>query len=115
MAVRGWSGEYDKRATVWRNSTTRAANADGQRPESAESYCQRWVSVMPARAVERFLSLQTKADITHVVRMRRDSVSKDITAGYWLTLSDGTRLDIRGVFDVDSRKIELLLECNQRT
>lgn len=115
MPPRGWAGEYDKRCTVYRNSTTRAANADGQRPESAESVCSRWVSVMPARAAERFLSLQAKTDISHVVRMRRDSVTKDITAAYWLVLTDGTRLDIRSIYDVDSRKIELQMECNQRT
>ena len=115
MAYRSHCGEYDKRVTVWKNDPTRSANTDGQRPESATQHCQRWASVMPARAVERLVSQQIKADVTHVVRMRRDSETKDITAAFWLTLSDGTRLDIRGIFDVDSRKVELLLECNERT
>ncbi len=112
---RAFAGEYDQRASVYKNASARTANADGQRPESAELVCTRWISVMPSRAIERFLSQQTQADVTHAVRMRRDSATADITAGYWLTLADGTRLDIVGVFDVDSRRVELLLECNQRT
>jgi len=115
MSYRGYAGEYDRRVSVYRNASSRTANADGQRPESAELVCQRWISLMPARAIERFISQQTQSDVSHAVRMRRDSITAVITAGHWLTLSDGTRLDIVGVFDVDARKVELLLECNERT
>jgi SPP1 family predicted phage head-tail adaptor len=99
---------------VYRNDATRAANADGQRPESAETICTRWVSVLPRQSAERYVARQLKSDITHVVRMRRDSVTKDITGKYWLVLTDGTRLNIVGAYDVDNRHMEMELDCIQR-
>lgn len=112
--VEAMSGEYDRRVTVWRNDPDRVANDDGQRPDSPEQYCERWASIRPARPTERLVSAQLKADVTHEIRMRRDTLTVGITAAYWITLADGTRFDIRGVFDVDYRKMELKLECNQR-
>ena len=107
-------GDYHKRVTVWRNSSSRSANTDGQRPESGEEFCRRWANVIPMRSRERFLAKQTKQDVTHVVVMRWDSQTKNITSAYWLTLPDGTRLDIKSIFDVDGKNYELELECNQR-
>lgn len=115
MAIRAWAGEYNHRVTIWKNDPDREENADGQRPEDPKEICKRWASVMAVRAAERFLSLQVKQDITHAVRMRRDTVTLTFDSSYWLTLRDGTRLDIRTIHDVDDGRQELILECNQRT
>ena len=113
--VRAWSGEYDRRVTIYYNLAARTANADGQRPESETEYCKRWCSVIPRSAVERFMSRQMKDDVTHVVRMRRDSETKLITSAYWFDLSDGTRMNIvSGPFDVDGRQIEIMFDVVER-
>jgi head-tail adaptor len=113
--VQAWAGEYDKYVTVYRNSSTRSANPDGQRPESREEYCRRWCSVIPVRATERLLSQQIRGDITHEVRMRRDTLTKAMTSKYWMVLSDGTRLNIRGgPYDVGGKKMELSFSCVER-
>lgn len=115
MVLRAWAGDYRHRVTIWRNDSSRTANTDGQRPEDAEQFCQRWASVQPVRAAERYLSQQVKHDVTHEVRMRRDSSTKLIDSSYWITLRDGTRLDVRSIYDVDQEQRELRLECNERS
>ncbi len=117
MNTRGLpAGQYDQRVTVWKNVPT--TNSDGQRVENATEFIERWARVRPIGAIvgaqERFIAQQTKADVTHQVRMRSDTQTRTITPKMWLTLRDGTRLNIAGVIDVDVRKVELELECNQR-
>jgi len=112
MSVRAYAGEYDQRVTIWRNVPT--VNSDGQKVEVATEYIRRKVSVRPLSGKERFLAQQTQADVTHRVRMRRDNQTKAITPKDWLSLRDGTRLDVTRVFDVDMARRELELECKQR-
>ncbi len=106
------AGEYDKRVTVWEDVPT--ANNDGQLVPVATEFIERWVKITPIAGTERFIAQQTKADITHRVRMRSDTQTRTITTKMWITMRGGTRLDIKRVFDVDVRKVELELECNQR-
>ena len=112
MAIEAWAGGYDQRVTVWKNEPT--TNDDGQRIESATEYIQRWASIKPLSGRESFLAQQTRADVTHRVRMRSDSQTRTITPKHWLTLRDGTRLNITRVFDVDMQNIEIEMECKQR-
>ncbi len=112
MSIGSGAGQYDKRVTVWKNVPT--TNDDGQRVQTPVEFIERWARIMPITGTERFIAQQTKADITHRVRMRSDSQTRTITAKMWITMRDGTRLDIKRVFDVDVRKVELELECNQR-
>ena len=112
--IRAFAGEYDQRVTIWQNKSDRSANTDGQRPEDSEQYIQRWARVKPISGGERFLAQQTKADVTHRVWMHSDSRTRAITPKMWLTLRDGTRLNIKRVFDAELRNIEVELECNQR-
>lgn len=107
------SGTLDRRVTVWANEPT--VNTDGQRVENAVKFIERWASVRPMGGREFVQAQQAQVDLTHQVRMRYDTQSKTITAKHWLTLRDGTRLDIKRVYDVDLRHEELALECNNRT
>lgn len=113
--VNAYAGEYDKYITVYKNDPARSANTDGQRPEDDKEHCKRWGSVSPMRATEQLLSQQVRGTVTHEVRMRRDSVTKSITSGFWLVLTDGTRLNVvGGPFDIGSRKMELMFTCRER-
>jgi len=110
----GWAGEYNQRVGVYRNPSDRSANTDGQRPEDETKFIDRWAAVWPVGGRERFLAQQVQADVTHRVRMRSDNQTRQITSAYWLLLSDGTRLNIKRVYDVDLRKVEIEMECNER-
>ncbi len=109
-------GSYDRRVTVWQNEPT--YNTDRQPVENGVEFISRWVNVRPVagpeRGGERFQAQQTQADVTHLVRMHSDSQTRTITPKMWLTLHNGTRLDITRITDVGFRQIELELECNER-
>ena len=110
--IGGLAGEYDQRVTVWKDAPT--TNADGQRVENSTEVGRRWCSIHPLSGRERFMAQQAQADVTHRVRMRSDTLTRTIRPTHWLTMRDGTRLDIERVFDIDMRKIELELQCNER-
>lgn len=110
------AGQYDKLATIWQNEPT--YNADRQPVENGVEFIERWVNIRSAtgrgRGGERFQAQQMQADVSHLVRMHSDTQTRTITPKMWLTLHDGTRLDITRIVDIDNRHIELELECNQR-
>jgi len=106
------AGGYDKRVRVYRDDPTE--NDDGQKVEAPKLFCRRWAKEVPVGGTERPLDQQMQADVTHRVRMHSDSHTRQITPKMWLLLSDGTRLNIKRVFDVEGRRTELELECNQR-
>ena len=106
--------KYTHRVTIYRNSSTRTTNADGQRPETASEVCKRWAQVRPINGRERMLADQNQADITYRVRIRSDVTTRALTRKNWLTLSDGTRLSIARIYDPTQQKQELELECIER-
>jgi len=112
MPVDARAGEYDHRVTVCKNVPT--TNTDGQQVAAESEWIRRWCKVMPLSGRERMLAQQTQADITYRVRMRNDTQTRTITPLMHLKLMDGTVLNIKRVFDVDVRKVELELECNER-
>lgn len=106
-------GEYDQRVTVHRD--TPSTNADGQRIETGAAVMRRWAKVAPYGGNEREGNQQQVADVTHRVLMRSDRETRNITAADWIVLRDGTRLDITRVYDEDLRRVQIVMECNQRT
>lgn len=111
--IRGLAGEYDKRVTIWKDSPT--VNPDGQRVENPVRVMQRWARVIPLTGREAAQAQQVQADVNHRVTMHSDRLTRTIVPAWWLTLSDGTRLDIVSAVDLDMAKIEVELMCNRRT
>ena len=112
MPIEARAGEYDTRVTVCKNEPT--TNTDGQQVASETEWIRRWAKVIPTSGTERILAQQTQADVTYRVRMRRDTQTKTISPDMHLKLRDGTVLNIKRVFDVEMRKVEVELECNER-
>ena len=112
MAKWTTAGEYDQRVTVYKNVPT--TNPDGQQVAAENGWIVRWAKVTPVSGQERGLAQQTQADVTYRVRMRYDTQTKTITPPMHLKLRDGTVLNITRAFDVEMRKTEMELECNQR-
>ena len=105
-------GFYDQRVSIHRDTPT--TNADGQRVESGGVVFRRWARVKPTGGGEKHENEQQRADITHTVYMRSDRETRAMTPKDWLTLRDGTRLDITRIYDEDLRKVQVILECTQR-
>lgn len=110
--IHAYAGQYDQQVRVWKNTPT--TNTDGQRVEGPTLWITRWARVTPVNAGERIVAQQMQADITHRVRIRSDTQTRQLTPAMWLKLADGTRLDIVRAYDVDLRRVELELECKQR-
>ena len=106
------AGDYDKRVRIYQDDP--AENTDGQKVEVPKLFCRRWAKVVPVAGGERFLDGQTTADVTHCVRMHSDSKTRRITPKMWLLLADDTRLNIKRALDVEGRRTEIELECNER-
>lgn len=106
--------KYAHKVTFYTNSTTRTTATDGQRPETAASVCTRWAEVRPTSGRERMAADEQQADVTYRVRVRSDTTTRTLTRKHWLTLSDGTRLNIKHIIDPTQEKTELELECTER-
>ena len=112
MTIRAWAGEYDQRVTICKNVPT--THADGQQVEVESDWIRRWAAVHPVGGGERYGSQQVQADVTHQIRMRSDTKTRLITPEMWIKLRDGTRLDIKRVVDLELKRIEIEIECNER-
>ena len=112
MSIRAWAGEYDQRVTICKNVPT--TNTAGQQVEVPTDWVRRWASVHPVGGGERYGPQQVQADVTHRIRLRSDTQTRTITPEMWITLRDGRRLDIKRVVDLESKRIELEIECNER-
>lgn len=108
-------GHFDAKVTIYKQDASQAANTDGEFPELADSVGTRWAEVVPLRGQLRQFTSDQRANISHIVRMRRDSVTDDITPNYWLVVSrTSQRLNVMGVVDVEARQRFVELECTER-
>jgi len=114
MTIKTHSGRFNQRLAIRANDADRSANTDGQLPDDPTLITHRWAEIKPIRGTQRFIAQQNKEDITHLIRMRYDAVTKDITAKHWLTHEDGRRFDIKRSFDVEEGRREIEMECTQR-
>ena len=114
MVARIGRWKYTHQITFWTNDPDRTTATDGQRPESALHVCKRWAEVRPISGRERLIADQQQADIAYRVRIRSDDWTRRLTRKHWLTLRDGTRLNIKRIFDPTQENRELELECTER-
>lgn len=108
--------EFRERVTLYTQTEGTSANTDGQVPETEREIGRRWAKIIPLRGQERFLANQTQGDVSHVVRLRYDKLTKTLTRKMWLVIeASSERLNIEAVYDPDRRQREIQLECKQRT
>jgi SPP1 family predicted phage head-tail adaptor len=70
-----------------------------------------WALIETVRGKTFFDGVSTEVDITHWVYINFDAT---VTAETWIKLSDGRRLDILRVEDLEERSEFMLLHCNDR-
>lgn len=104
-------GKYRTLITV--QQPTETAAADGQLVPSWATYCQRYAKVEGISGKEEFQDKQSKATLTHLVRVRFDSETRGIAPKMRIQL--GSRLlYIHTVNDEDERHVDVIMECEER-
>ncbi|MCC7423771.1 MAG: phage head closure protein [Planctomycetaceae bacterium] len=104
-------GKYRTKVTVQQPAETAAA--DGQLVPSWSTYATPWAKVQAINGEEEFQDKQSKATLTHVVRVRANSTTRAITPQMRIQL--GSRLlYIHTVNDEDERHIDIVMECEER-
>lgn len=106
------TGELDRRVTLWTNEPTTAT--DGQRVEGPVEKTKRWAKIRATGGSEQAETVDRNADTTHAVVVRYGNVTKTLDPTWWLTLRDGTRLDIVSAFDPWDSREWIELKCNER-
>ena len=109
------TGQRRTRVIFYEQSSSENANTDGEIPEDETELGSRWAEVTPIRGTERWLALQTQADVTYRVRVPYDSLTSALTPANWLDIKQtGRRLNISRVYDPDLRQRHIELECKER-
>jgi SPP1 family predicted phage head-tail adaptor len=103
------SGALRQRVTVMAPGTPGAPDALGQPTLSPITVGTYWADVRPLSGRELAIAQQLRADLSHLVVMRRVGA---LDATMWL-IFNGLQLNIGAVVDVDSRRRELNLYCTQ--
>ncbi len=106
---------YPERVTFRKPAADPTVNADGGIVDPGDEYCQRRVKVRAVTGRELEVGDQRVADVTHLVRVQKDSRTKLITPRYWLIREDGTtRLDIVRAYELSSQPRVIEMECKER-
>ena len=105
---------YTARVTFYINDPDRATSTDGQRPEVPLVVKKQWARVRPVSGRELLIADQQQADVMYRVSIRSDDWTRKLTRRHWLALADGTRLNIKRIFDPTDENRELELECTER-
>lgn len=106
------AGRYRHRITIERNTPT--TSAAGQRKASWSTFATRWAEVIPAGGseTEETDSHQLRASVTHRIRLRSDSKTRAIVPE--MRVVWGSRvLHVKRAWQVDGRRIEVELECQE--
>lgn len=104
------AGKYRHRVIVQKPTETQDAIGS---PEITWSlFIERWVEVQGGGGNEIFAARQTQPNATHIVRMRADDRSKQITPRYRIKHRD-TFLNILSIDNKDDRDIELEMVCRE--
>lgn len=109
------AGAYNNRVQVQQNTPTKdAAGQDIPNWSIDNPFAFRWAQVVPRGGEERKVFEQLQAHISHLVRLRNDSLTRQIMpADFRFQMADGTILNIESKIDVDTRRIELEFRCKE--
>jgi SPP1 family predicted phage head-tail adaptor len=74
------AGQFDQRVVIERLVDPPPRNEFGEPIETWEVYAARWAAVEPLGGSEKFYSQMTQTAMTHRIRLRYDSVTREIHA-----------------------------------
>lgn len=105
------AGELNKRVSI--ELPTLTENDYGEMVETGYTVVgKRWAAIKPMTGQEYQLAQQTQANITHIVEMRSDCLTRTLTPLHRLR-HQGRLLNITRVFDVDEARKKVTLECKE--
>lgn len=100
------AGKYNQRVTI--QAATEADGTDGQPIETWADVATRWASVNPVGGDERMRGRQLVAEVTHLVRLRADAMTRAITPQHRLTDPlTGELFHVARAYALDRKEVEL--------
>lgn len=106
------AAEYNNRVTIQQNTPTTDTN--GQLLDSWATYATRWARIDQVTGQEHFKNHRLKEDVSQVVMLRHDSLTKLITPQMRIVWGSSI-LAILAAYDAETRQIEMHCLCKQRT
>ena len=104
---------HNRFVTVYQQSTSTTANADGGFDEEESKYCQRWCRAWPLRGNEAKAIEHQQAITEWTVQMRYDTITAAINSKMWIVLPGNERLNVTSVFDPDGRRRDIEIRARQ--
>jgi head-tail adaptor len=104
---------YNRKAIVYRQNASTAANTSGEFNETEQKYCERRCRAWPLRGKEQAAMEHQQPIVEWIVQMRYDSITAAITPEMWLDLRGGERLNITSVYDATGRMREIEIRAKQ--
>ena len=104
---------YNRKAIIYRQNASTAANTDGSFDETEQKFCERRCRAWPLRGKEQPAMEHQHPVVEWVVQMRYDSTTAAITPEMWLDLRGGQRLNITSVYDATGRMREIEIRARQ--
>lgn len=104
---------YNRRAIVYRQNASTAANTSGEFDETEQIYCKRRCRAWPLRGREQVAMEHQHPIVEWIIQMRYDETTAAITPKMWLDLRGGERLNITSVYDATGHRREIEIRATQ--
>ena len=115
MAYLKRASRYDERVTFYKPAANPTVNADGGVDDSGDEFVTRAAKIWAVTGREQELGGQTVADVTHRVKVQKDTQTATLTARCWLIRRDGsTRLDVVRAYELFEQRGVIEMECKER-
>lgn len=106
------AAKYDQRVTIEYGQLA-TPDGFGETNRVWGYLADRWASIESLTGRELFESQQTKAQATHRVLLRFESLTSSINEGNHRLKFKGRTLNITSAIDIDSRGVEIELLCTE--
>jgi head-tail adaptor len=115
MAYRQRATRYRERVTFYKPAANPTVNPDGGVDDPGDKFVSRRAKIWAVTGREQELGGQTVADVTHRVKVHKDTQTATLTARCWLIRRDGTtRLNIVRAYELFEQRGVIELECKER-
>ena len=106
------AGVFKRRLTIHPRTTT-VNSTTGESVQSDGTTYPHWGFVKPLNATEKVNAQQLYGDVSHLVKLRYDTLTSTLTHLDALEYPPGRILEIDGLIDVEEAHIELWAYCRE--
>ncbi len=107
------AAEYNSYGTIQKNNPDTAGSGQLAQDWDGPTFGRAWFQVLPRGGREKRTFEQLRAETTHIVRTRKNSITSQIKVSTFRFVfkSLGLTLNITSKIEVDTRGVEYQFEC----